>query len=260
MGTHNGLADTIILLHITKTKKIKLISIPRDLYYAGQKINWYSKYFSHSNLLYLVEEIMGLSIDNYIAIDMYAFVSVIDILGGITVFLDKSIVDPGYRIKENGTWSYLNYPRGEYNLGGIEALRIARSRSTTNDFDRSHRQKLLLEGIREKINSLDSFSSVLSAIEILTKIRKHISTDLKIIEIATLISRYKDATLDSRLTLSTANILYQTFTELHKRNISTQEYNATEKDPNFFLGNYILLPKNDDWNTLKKYIERYILE
>ncbi len=260
MGTHNNLADTIILLHITKTKKIKLISIPRDLYYAGQKINWYSKFFSHANLLRIVEEITGLPVDSYVAIDMYAFANVIDILGGITVFLDKDIVDPSYRIKENGTWSYLNYPKGEYELGGIEALRIARSRNTTTDFDRSHRQKLILEGIRKKINSLDSFSSVLSGIEILTKIRKKISTNLKIIEIATLISQYKDVTLDSRLTLSTANILYQTFTELHKQNISLKEYNATEQDPNFFLGNYILLPKDNDWNTLKKYIERYILE
>ena len=55
-------------------------------------------------------------------------------------------------IRDNGEWSTLNYPKGTYRLNGVEALRIARSRHGSNDFDRSHRQQLILEAFMNRNN------------------------------------------------------------------------------------------------------------
>ncbi len=265
IGTHNNLSDTLMLAHIHPKKGIKLLSIPRDIYFMGNKLNWYYKFYTKSNFLKIIEKVIGLKIDHYVSIDMYAFISVIDKIGGINIYLEEDLIDPSYRIKENGKWSYVHYTQGEYQLNGIEALRIARSRNTTNDFSRSKRQQLLLEGIRNKISSMDIFSSMISLMQIVGDIKPYISTNLSIFEIASIITKNKDLPLHKKLTLSTSNILYQTYTKLLASQNSENDNkeipipsSQTISSNNY--GAYILLPKNNDWNTLRLFIKNYILE
>ena len=260
VGTHNNLADTLMLVHIHPKKGIKLLSIPRDIYFMGNKLNWYYKFYTQLNFLKIMENVTGLKIDSYIGIDMYAFISVIDKIGGITIYLEEDLIDPSYRIKKNGKWSYIHYTQGEYQLNGIEALRIARSRNTTNDFSRSRRQQLILESIRNKINNMDIFSSTLSLIQIVGDIKPYIETNLSIFEIASMITKNKNTPLNKKFTLSISNILYQTYTNLFLQKTSKDSMPSKEDTTINNYGSYILLPKNNDWKAFRLFIKNYILE
>lgn len=254
VGSHNKLADTIMIAHINKNKQVKIISIPRDIYYQGKKINWYFKRFSSSNFNKIISEITGLPISQYAYVDMYAFVSIIDMLGGITVFLQKDLIDPSYKIKENGVFTFLQYSQGEHFVSGIEALRIARSRYSTSDFNRSTRQHAILEGIKTKLNKVDQISSFISILKIMENIYPYIQTNITMFELAQMVYKYKNAYISNRVVLNTKNILYATYTTLYEKKLTESEVDIEE------LGQWILLPRNNDWNNLKLYIESVILE
>ncbi len=61
---------------------------------------------------------------------------------------------------------------------GETALRYARSRHSTSDFDRSERQQLLIKAIKDKALSLDFLTSPGKIQNVLTAIRANIDTDL----------------------------------------------------------------------------------
>ena len=64
-------------------------------------------------------EVTGLKIDYYLSVDMYAFIDVVNALGGIDVTLDSEVRDPTYKIvRENGSEGTLYYPPGTYHLNG----------------------------------------------------------------------------------------------------------------------------------------------
>ncbi len=254
VGSHNNLADSIQLAYIDPIKKkIKLLSIPRDLYYSGQKINWYFKQFSIQKFISLLSKILDISISGYISIDMFAFVQVINTLGDIPVYITNDIVDPTYKIKENGEWKTLYYPKGEYMLNGIEVLRIARSRYTTNDFERSKRQQAILSGIQKKVASLNGLTSTLSFAKIIKKIYPYIQTNISVSDMVYLATRYRNAIIETN-SLSTKNILYYTFTNLYNN-----KKNKEDVPENFNYGQYILLPLNNKWENLQHYVRKYLL-
>ncbi|MBP9691483.1 LCP family protein, partial [Candidatus Woesebacteria bacterium] len=129
-GTHEGtyLTDSIIVAHVNlKTKRAILISLPRDiwvkvptttgedfhskinaLYQMGMFPNKYpsvdQSQVSEDNpsgiLKKAVEDITGLKIDSFAAIDFEGFVKAIDTLGGIDVNVEKSFTDYEYPLEE----------------------------------------------------------------------------------------------------------------------------------------------------------------
>ena len=103
-----------------------------------------------SELKKVLSDMTGYKLDKYILIDMYAFIDVIDLIGGIDVHLDKAVIDPTYRTVDDGVVGTLHYEPGDYHLGGVEALRLARSRHTSSDFARAERQQLIIESIQNK--------------------------------------------------------------------------------------------------------------
>jgi len=131
-GRHDGtfLTDTIIVVNVNlKSKRILLISIPRDLWVKVPTKD--SKFYSKINAVYqmalfpdnypnvdsslfskenpsglikqVVENITGLKIDAYATIDFSGFVKAIDTLGGIEITVERSFTDYEYPIegKEN---------------------------------------------------------------------------------------------------------------------------------------------------------------
>jgi len=126
---HDGpyLTDTMMLAHIDmKTKKALLISIPRDIWVqVPTKDN--SEFFNKINAVYqmelfpknypsiqdsyknkqevggLIKDVVGqmteLKIDNFVAVDFDSFKKGIDILGGVTIDIDKAFEDPEYPLE-----------------------------------------------------------------------------------------------------------------------------------------------------------------
>ncbi|OGK50698.1 hypothetical protein A3B50_03460 [Candidatus Roizmanbacteria bacterium RIFCSPLOWO2_01_FULL_40_42] len=120
-GTHEGtfLTDTMIVAHVDlKKKSVVLVSLPRDIWVAVPTKSG-DPFHVKINTLYelellgepfpdvvgknlvnkTIENIAGLPIDYFVAIDFYGFTRAMDILGGIDVNVDKSFTDERYPIE-----------------------------------------------------------------------------------------------------------------------------------------------------------------
>ena len=253
VGNHERNTDTMILVHANKiTGKAYMIGIPRDLYWKGRKINSIYQYFGAEQFKKELSEITGLEITNYIIVDMYAFIDIVNILGGIELTLEEDLVDPTYKTRENGEWSTLNYPKGTYNLNGIEALRVARSRHGSNDFERSKRQQLIIESFLNKLLELN-VTDVDKVYGMMQAMFEYVDTDFSLVEIMSLYNNYNDVELAGRHVLSFDNILYDTYSNTYMLDEA-----AADEIPRDKRGAWILFPRDNNWNNIRWYIRQII--
>lgn len=196
------LTDSIIFAHLDpKNKEVTMVSIPRDFYVAyskntAGKINalypiGQKEGVGVNMLTQKVAEIMGQPIHHYIIIDFSGFQSIVDALGGVEVDVPKAIYDNQY---PNSTWGYqvFSLPQGRQTLDGATALKFARSRYSTSDFDRSHRQQLLIQAIKDKALSLGIITNPTRIGDIIHSVRSNISTDLTVGDIVNFGLTFKD--------------------------------------------------------------------
>lgn len=184
------LADTIILASIgIDEKNIHLISIPRDIWVPelSDKINGAydqgNKKQAGGGLVLQkasVEAVVGVPIQYAMAIDFDGFAEIIDILGGVTIDVEKSFTDEKFPIsgKEDAICSEgsgheedyscryetLVFEKGVQTMDGGRALKFARSRHSTdkdegNDLARAKRQQKVLIAIKEKALSREVLGS-----------------------------------------------------------------------------------------------------
>ena len=96
------------------------------------------------------EGILGIEIPYYVFVDMHGFAALVDALGGVDITVEE-------RLPKGGGPSYDDQPVDEWAIGWIEpgpqhmdgdtAQWYARSRYTTDDFDRMKRQRVLQQAI-----------------------------------------------------------------------------------------------------------------
>jgi LCP family protein required for cell wall assembly len=165
-----GRSDAMILVSINKkTKKIIVTSILRDIYLQipGRKINnRINTAYASGGADLLMETIaqnFRIQVEQYASVDFYAFIDIVDAVEGVTVEVtEKEIpVINGYVMELNRltgqeeTKDCLTEP-GTLLLSGKQALGYARNRYVGNsDFDRTARQRRVLEQIFEKVKSSD---------------------------------------------------------------------------------------------------------
>lgn len=255
IGSHENNADTIILVHADGLSgEVTLIAIPRDLYYQENKINDFYRSHGGEKFIDVLSDITGFSIEGYIAVDMYAFIDLINILGGIDITLEADLIDPTYMVRDNGEWSTLYYKKGTHHLNGIESLRIARSRHTSSDFGRTSRQQLVIKGIKDKMSSLD-ITDIGTILELFRTLENYLDTNISSMEMLSLFLKYKDSDLNRKQGLSTFNVLYNTYTNIYNLEDKSKQY-----EEGFYRGYWILLPQKNDWNVIKWYIRSLIEE
>ena len=117
-----------------------------------------------------VEWVTGLKIQSYVMIDMSAFSSLVDSLGGITVDVKQRLPIGGQ--KDDGSDAYGWIEPGVQHLDGYHALWYARSRHTTTDYDRMSRQREvenLILAQMDPLNVLTHFQSIAKAGQVLVK-------------------------------------------------------------------------------------------
>ncbi|MFC1653499.1 LCP family protein [Patescibacteria group bacterium] len=267
---HQGgyLADVIMLAHFDLENKILgLISIPRDSFYEGRKINnLLSISKGKLNADYIksaVTSITGKKVDYFIGIDFAGFERTIgQDLGGLTVNVSETFEDSWYPTKgqelnpcgktpeEIATltsqlsgfalekefecrYKHIYYKKGPNHMEGGDALAYVRSRHSSSDFARSERQRAVLLAMKDKLfdlNALDRTSRFFKNLSV------HVSTDLDLGIIDSLVPVLKNIPeLESKsITLSTENVL-QTSTGSS--------------------GQFILIP-NSGWDSVKIYINQ----
>lgn len=251
-----------------ETQKVTLVSIPRDLYYNGRKINSIYHYYGMDELKRSLSHITGYQIDKYILIDMYAFIDVIDMIGGVDVHLEQPVIDPTYKTFDGGKWGTLYYRTGDHHLSGKQALRLARSRHTSSDFARSERQHMILEAVQTKARTF-GFGDAASLKALGERVLAKTETDIGIAEAISYYFRYQNFEIDGGHVLSSGNVLASRYTGDVKREeqncpavsaSTTGGDDETQEDPcaNIDKGAYILVPRDGNWNTIRWYFRQII--
>lgn len=202
-GIHEGadLTDTIMVASIDQnTNQVTLLSIPRDLYIdnktgGGTRINnLYSigkndlknEELGMTMIREEVEKVTGIPIQYYIKVDFSGFEKLVDDLGGIDLYAPYPIYDTQYPKGETGYYETFSIGAGFQHLDGTTALKYARSRHSTSDFDRSRRQHLILQAIKEKAEQKGILTSAGAINDLYDTLKPYFITDLSARELITL--------------------------------------------------------------------------
>jgi len=237
LGENQGLTDTIMLAIINKTNNsITLFGIPRDFYINGRKINSIFSSYGIEKLMQDIYQITNIYPNKYIIFSLDNFISAIDILGGIDLYVKKAIYDDAYPTNDNGYTVY-SISEGSHHLTGEEALKYVRSRKSTSDYDRSERQQQVLQAVRVKLKMQDILNDLNKASELFTTIVSGLSTNIDFFESIEYFEKYQNFVIKSGNVLSTENVLIS----------------STTLD-----GQFILLPKNNDYYLIKYQISELI--
>lgn len=231
LGTNGNLTDTIMIASVNEEiEKITLFSIPRDLYANGRRINEYFYYYGAEQLQRMIASITGITIEKYVKVDLDGFINVIDILGGLDIYVDEAIYDSYYPNSKGGYTAY-SIKVGTYHMSGEDALKYARSRKSTSDFDRAERQQKIIQALRTKLLQLTGVTDIKNVAQIIQSAMSNFDTDISILDAISHYNNYKDYELSAGFVLSTQNYLYSIINE---------------------SGAYTLLPKSGDFEEIKK--------
>lgn len=201
-----GLVDTIIVANVnTKTKEIKLISIPRDTYvpygskitnriiqaglnnvkgiykinaapYIGEHVvNYQGGKFENKGINFLcdtIELMLGYKIDEYVHVNFDGFVEIVDIFGGVKVTSSENI----YNHKGE-----LIVKKGVNEMDGKTALFFARARYRYDEFGNSlpspgdsYRKEHQLSMLQEMASQVVTLQNISRARDILNSLKKNV--------------------------------------------------------------------------------------
>lgn len=295
-GTHEGgtLTDSILVAQfIPLEKKIKLISIPRDLWvpipisigetkmskinaaytiglddkrYPNKETQFTGKAGGGQMAKTVLSQVLGISIDNFVALDFNGFLKTVDTLGGIDINVQKSFTDTFYPIEEKTTdlcgksepeiialtatvsgekleqsftcrYEKLHFDKGLQHMDSITALKFVRSRHSPEDggdFNRSARQKLVIESIKKKIISLNFIPKL---IPFVNSLAGNLTTDIDLAQMQKLIANSSE--------FQTYQIESYPVTD---QNLLTDSVSSDRQ--------YILIPKigEGNWQDIQKFV------
>lgn len=208
VGQHKRLADSIVVAFASKEEKtVTLVSIPRDLFVNGRKINEYLSLYDITTLKQKVEIVIGMPIQGYLVQNFQAFEKIVDTLGGVDIAVPKDIYDTAYP-DGNGNYETYFVQAGAQHMDGAEALKYSRSRHSTSDFDRAQRQQQILRALQERVINFD-FLNHLDAIQSLyDSVQNAIETNISLVDFLQYLKQFQDFTIKGGNVISTANLLY----------------------------------------------------
>ncbi|MBK8985018.1 MAG: LCP family protein [Chloroflexi bacterium] len=166
-----GRTDSIILVSINReAKTATMLSIPRDLYVfiPGWRMTKINLALPHGHgygvdypgaggglLKDTIEYNLGIPVDYYARIGFDGFKSAVDLVGGAEVVVtctlrDWRLISPELDQTVEENWEMFTLEPGVHEMDGDLALWYARSRRTTNDFERGRRQQQVLRAILDR--------------------------------------------------------------------------------------------------------------
>lgn len=248
---HDGpnLTDTIQVASVDpKAKTVTMLSIPRDLYvqvpgsYEKVKINEIhavgedrgSKGGGPALAKEEVADILDVPIHYFIRVDFDGFQQLVDAVGGVDVNVQERLYDPYY--PRGYGYQVLDIKPGLQHMNGGLALKYARSRETTSDFDRSRRQQEVLVAVRDKATTLQYLANPAKISQLVDIVGDHIKTDLSLSEAQKLAQIIRDIPNQA----ITSKVLDNAPTGLLYDSVSPS-------------GAYILLPRAGDYSGIREF-------
>ncbi len=129
------------------------------------------------------QELLGIPIHYYALVDLNGFVDMVDALGGVTIYVPERVYDANYP-HEDGSTEVIDIPVGEYHMDGHLALAYARSRHSSDDYNRMGRQRCVLEAMLEEA---DPVTMALHIGQLANAVTTYITTDIPIDQLPNLV-------------------------------------------------------------------------
>lgn len=159
--------DTIMIASLDpENHEGMLFSIPRDLYvevpgHGKRRINLVhvlgeTQGYPGGGPALLIETIrqdFGIPLHGYVMMDLQGFKGIVDLLGGVDIYVEKEIWDHRYPDDRGGEIT-IHIPAGQQHMDSEQLLRYCRSRYTTDDFDRVRRQQKAVMALGQRFLSL----------------------------------------------------------------------------------------------------------
>lgn len=155
-----GRSDVMILCTInTEEKTITFTSFMRDIYLKLPEFNGRDYGYNRLNTNYVfggremldlcMQQNFGIYIDHFVEVDFNGFAGIVDIMGGVDIELTEA----------EAWYMNLGYPEwrmrsGQRHLNGNQALTYARIREIDNDFNRTQRQRNVLNSLMGKLKQM----------------------------------------------------------------------------------------------------------
>lgn len=164
----DGRSDAMILLSVsTKTKKIYMTSLLRDMYvdipgHDGNRLNAAYSFGGAELLMETIEQNLDITVNRYVLVNFEAFANLVDAVGGIELELSSEEIEyvNGYLVEYNiltdrpqGTDNMDTSVSGLVHLNGPQALAYSRNRYLGTDFGRTDRQRKVLTAVIKKLPS-----------------------------------------------------------------------------------------------------------
>ena len=179
-------SDTVMVVNVgLNDLQINILSIPRDLlvilpnghqdklahayaYGEGQErngIRWVKE---------SIENLLGLPIDFYVAVDFDGFVKTVDVIGGIPIYVDKHL-----RYRDRAQNLVIDIPAGEQVMDGETLLDYVRFRhDALGDIGRTKRQQQALTAVLKKLKETRSWDTTLRLVRTLyTSVKTNFTLD-----------------------------------------------------------------------------------
>lgn len=244
-GEGGNLSDSIMLASFNpKNPSVSFLSLPRDLYVessiGSRRINEVyaaAKYKNKDPLKGLeaskdaISKFTGIDIQYGVVVNFDLFEDVVDALDGVDLFVPEDIEDPFYPA-DNYKYQTFVIRKGLQHLDGDTALKYARSRKTSSDYDRARRQQDILLAIKDKAQDKALLSDFDKLREFYGLFKEHVVTDLGMTELVALAKM----ALDIDYTNAVSAVL----------NDDTQQQGGYLYTPakEFYGGRYVLLPED----------------
>ncbi len=156
-GFYGSRTDTVMILSLdTQNNRVRMISIPRDLYvyipgWKVNRINTADQRGGPETVSMTILYNLGIEIHHWARISFNGFISAVNTLGGIDIEVPRTLVDECDEVM-------VRFPAGMNHMDGYTALCYARVRKASSDFARTERQQQVIKAIFNKVLSLGGIS------------------------------------------------------------------------------------------------------
>ena len=264
------LTDTIIFASLflgssEKKPSLTLVSLPRDIWISDLRTKINSLYYwgnrkeekgGISLARVKVEEIIGVPVHYVIVVDFDVFKQIVDLIGGIDVYVESPFTDNWYPIKGkendlcNGDplfrcrYETVVFEKGWQRMDGEKALKFVRSRKAEGDegtdFARSRRQQQILEAIKNGVLDKKFLLNLDRLRLFLELVSKNMETDIDIKAVFA---------LSRKAFLAKDNIIKESLDERFLLNppISSKYDNL-----------YVFTPKSGSWEEIHKWVKEVL--
>ena len=173
-GTDQGRSDVLMLAHLTADRtKLYLVSFPRDMYVAipghgENKINAAYAFGGPALTIKTLNQLVGVKANHAAELDFEGFISLSDVIGGVTVNNDIAFSTGAY-----------TFPKGPISMSGAELLAYVRERHKVpkGDLDRAHHQRMVLKAMVTKMMSKGVMTDVPTLLSVADQVGQYVTVD-----------------------------------------------------------------------------------